>query len=176
MTIMVLELKVPHATDWSALGPLVPVFASYALSFVFLGIYWNNHHHMMHTADTVNGRILWANLHLLFWLSLVPFGTAWMGENHLAPIPTAAYGLLLALAGVAYYVLSTEIIAHQGPNSKLKAAVGKDRKGIISVVIYIVAIPFAFVHTGISVALYVAVALDMARSRPQDRIENTLNP
>jgi len=158
MTIMVLELKVPHSGDWASLRPLLPVFCSYVLSFVYLGIYWNNHHHMLHTADSVNGRILWANLHLLFWLSLFPFGTAWMGENHLAAVPTVAYGAVLACAAVAYYLLKIAIIAHQGEHSRLKEAVGSDVKGIASIVFYVAALPLAFVHTGLSVAIYSLVA------------------
>src|SRR5437773_9630885 len=119
ITIMVLELKVPHGSDWQALRPLVPLLLSYVLSFVFIGIYWNNHHHMLHAADHVNGKILWANLHLLFWLSLIPFTTGWMGENHAAPLPTAVYGGVLLIAGIAYLVLEKTIIATHGPHSKL---------------------------------------------------------
>src|SRR5262245_36582614 len=132
ITIMVLELKVPRGADLAALRPLVPTFLAYVLSFVFLGIYWNNHHHMVQMAERINGRILWANLHLLFWLSLVPVATGWMGENHVAPLPTAAYGGVLLLAAVAYVILQRAIIAHQGPSSRLAAAVGSDVKGKLS--------------------------------------------
>ena len=133
ITIMVLELKVPHGTDWEALRPLVPVALTYVLSFVYLGIYWNNHHHLLQAAHRINGRILWANLHLLFWLSLVPFVTGWMGENHFAPLPTAVYGAVLLLSGVAYTILSREIVLEEGPQSKLAQAVGRDRKGNLSI-------------------------------------------
>ena len=159
ITIMVLELKVPHSTEWEAMRPLLPVFLSYLLSFVFIGIYWNNHHHMLHMATRINGSILWANHHLLFWLSLVPFATAWMGENHFAPVPTAVYGIVLLMAGIAYLILQTRIIADQGEGSKLRAAVGEDLKGRLSALGYIAAIPLAFVHHWISHGIYVAVAL-----------------
>ena len=173
ITIMVLELKVPHGTDLETLRPLLPVFLTYVLSFVFLGIYWNNHHHMLHTVDRINGSILWANHHLLFWLSLVPFTTGWMGENHFAPLPTAVYGAVLLMAGVAYNVLEGAIIRCQGPHSKLKAAVGKDVKGKVSAALYVVAIPLAFVHQVIADAIYVSVALMWLV--PDRRIETTLN-
>jgi uncharacterized membrane protein len=173
ITIMVLELKVPHGADWAALEPLVPAFLTYVLSFVFVGIYWNNHHHMLHACDHVNGAILWANLHLLFWLSLVPFVTGWMGENHFAAIPTAGYGVVLLMAGIAFNVLEGAIIRHQGPNSKLKAAVGNDVKGKASAVLYAIAIPLAFVHEAIADAIYVGVALMWLV--PDRRIETTLN-
>jgi uncharacterized membrane protein len=159
ITIMVLELHVPHGSDWEALRPLVPVFLTYVLSFVFLGIYWNNHHHLLHAADRINGTILWANLHLLFWLSLIPFVTGWMGENRFAPLPSAVYGGVLLLAGVAYLILQTAIIVDQGPRSKLAAAVGQDVKGKLSAGLYAVAIPLAFFHPWIAQALYVLVAL-----------------
>jgi len=159
ITIMVLELKVPHGADWEVVRPLVPVFLTYVLSFVFLGIYWNNHHHMLHAADRINGKILWANLHLLFWLSLIPFVTGWMGENHFAPLPTAMYGGVLLLAALAYLILQTAIVAHQGTDSKLRAAVRKDVKGKLSAVLYVVAIPLAFVNQWIAIGLYVFVAL-----------------
>jgi len=159
ITIMVLELKVPHGTDVQALRAVAPVFVTYVLSYVYLGIYWNNHHHMLHTADRIDGRILWANLHLLFWLSLIPFVTGWMGENHLAPVPTAAYGVVLLLAAIAYYVLQQAIIACQGPDSKLRTALGRDIKGRLSPLAYLAAIPLAFVAAWISVALFVGVAL-----------------
>jgi uncharacterized membrane protein len=159
ITIMVLELKVPHDTGLSALRPLVPVFGSYVLSFVFIGIYWNNHHHMLHAAGKVNGRILWANLHLLFWLSLVPFVTGWMGENCFEALPVALYGAVLLMAGLAYYVLARALAAHHGSDSKLALAIGKDAKGIASLVIYATAIPVAFINAWVAFALYVLVAL-----------------
>ena len=159
ITIMVLELKIPHGADLEAVRPLLPVFLTYVLSFVYLAIYWNNHHHMLHATDHINGKILWANMHLLFWLSLIPFVTGWMGENHFAPLPTAAYGAVLLAAAIAYYVLQTMIIAQQGPNSRLRAAIGRDVKGKLSPLIYLAAIPLAFVHQGISEALYVFAAL-----------------
>jgi uncharacterized membrane protein len=159
ITIMVLELRVPHGSDWRALSDLLPIFLVYVLSFVLIAIYWNNHHHMLYITDRVTGGILWANLHLLFWLSLMPFVTGWMGENHFAALPTALYGFVLLFAGIAYYLLEQAIIRSQGPESRLKAAVGNDFKGKISLVIYLVAIPLAFVHQLISDALYVAVAL-----------------
>jgi len=159
ITIMVLELKVPHGTDLAALSALLPVFLAYVLSFVVLAIYWNNHHHMFYLTDRISGGILWANLHLLFWLSLLPFVTGWMGENHFAPLPTALYGVILMMDGVAYYVLERVIIRSQGVNSKLEAAVGNDTKGKISVVLYLIAIPLAFVHQLLSDAIYVSVAL-----------------
>jgi len=159
ITIMMLELKIPHSASWEALRPVVPVFLTYLMSFVFLGIYWSNHHHMLHLASSIDGKILWANLHLLFWLSLVPFATGWMGENDFAPLPTAAYGAILLLCGVAYLVLQDSIIAHQGPQSRLAAAVGRDVKGKLSAVLYSVAIPAAFVNRWISAAIYVGVSL-----------------
>jgi uncharacterized membrane protein len=159
ITIMVLELKVPHGTDLAALSGLVPIFLVYVLSFVILGIYWNNHHHMFYLTDRITGGILWANLHLLFWLSLMPFVTGWMGENHFAPIPTALYGAVLLMSGVAYYILEQTIIRSQGAKSKLEAAVGNDFKGKISVVLYAIAIPLAFVHQLLADAIYVSVAL-----------------
>ncbi|HET9795001.1 MAG TPA: TMEM175 family protein [Thermoanaerobaculia bacterium] len=159
ITIMVLELKVPRGASFADLRPLLSVFLSYVLSFVFLGIYWSNHHHMLQMVDRVNGKILWANLHLLFWLSLVPFVTAWMGENGAAPLPTSLYGVVLLLAGIAYTVLQTSIIRSQGPESRLAAAVQGDLKGKASIVLYAAAIPAAFVDRRISIAIYVAVAL-----------------
>jgi uncharacterized membrane protein len=169
ITIMVLELRVPHGTEWSSLMPLWPVFLSYLLSFIYLGIYWNNHHHMLHVTRQVTGGILWANLHLLFWLSLVPFATAWMGENHFAPVPTATYGVVLLASAIAYYVLQQVIIRSQGPHSALAIAVGRDKKGKLSPVFYTLAIPAAFIHTGISGALYATVALIWLM--PDKRIE-----
>jgi uncharacterized membrane protein len=158
ITIMVLELKVPHGSDWADLRPLWPVFLSYSLSFVFLGIYWNNHHHMLHVATRVNGKVLWANLHLLFWLSLVSFATGWMGENHFAPLPTAVYGAVLLCSGVAYLILQRALIAVEGRDSRLAAAIGRDVKGKISAVLYAVAIPAAFVNEWIAYGIYVLVA------------------
>jgi uncharacterized membrane protein len=159
ITIMVLELRVPHTTDLAAFRGLLPVFLTYVLSFIVVGIYWNNHHHMLYLTDRITGGVLWANLHLLFWLSLMPFVTGWMGENHFAPLPTALYGVVLMMAGVAYFILEQVIIRCQGPNSRLAAAVGNDFKGKISVVLYLVAIPLAFVHQAISDVIYVSVAL-----------------
>lgn len=159
ITIMVLELRVPHSADLAGLRPLAPVFLSYVLSFVYIAIYWNNHHHMLHVCGRVTGGILWANLHLLFWLSLVPFVTAWMGENHFASVPTAAYGVVLLLAAVAYWILQRTIIQNQGSESLLARAVGSDLKGKLSPLMYLIAIPAAFVHPAIAGALYVAVAL-----------------
>jgi uncharacterized membrane protein len=158
ITIMVLELKTPAGHGWADLATLGHHFWPYALSFVMLGIYWNNHHHMIHMCDRVTGAILWSNLHLLFWLSLIPFGTAWVGESERAPVPVAVYGVGLLLAGTAYYILKTAIIRSQGHNSRLHAAMGSDLKGILSVVFYAIAIPLSFVHTGIPVAIYVGVA------------------
>ena len=159
ITIMVLEMKVPHGTDFAALQPVLPVFLSYVLSFVYVGIYWNNHHHMLHAMRHVSGSVLWANLHLLFWLSLFPFATGWVDENHLAPVPTAAYGCVLFMAAIAYWILQRRIIITQGPKSVLAAAVGKDWKGKISPILYALAIPLAFVSPWISNGLYVLVAL-----------------
>jgi uncharacterized membrane protein len=159
ITIMVLEMKVPHATDLAALLELVPVFLSYVLSFIYVGIYWNNHHHMLHAAHHVDGRVLWANLHLLFWLSLFPFVTGWMGENHFAALPTAVYGVVLLAAALAYFILQRMLIARNGgSDSRLAKALGKDFAGKISPVLYAVAIPMAFVHQWISDAIYVLVA------------------
>ncbi len=159
ITIMVLELRVPHGQDLSALRPLLPVAASYVLSFVYLGIYWNNHHHMLQVTKHVTGLILWANLHLLFWLSLFPFVTAWMGENHLAAVPTAVYGGVLLLAGFAYKLLQESILRSEGPESLLATAVGDDAKGKISLLSYAIAIPLAFLSPWIANGVYVAVAL-----------------
>jgi uncharacterized membrane protein len=158
ITIMVLELKIPHGTDWEALKPLLPVFVSYVLSFIFLGIYWNNHHHLFQATRRVSGKILWGNLHLLFWLSLIPFATGWMGENHFAPLPTALYGAVLLCAAIAYVLLQQMIIKHHGPDSLLALAVGRDWKGKISPVFYAAAIPLAFVNQWIAGACYVIVA------------------
>ena len=173
ITIMVLELKIPHGADLESLRPILPVFLTYVLSFVYLAIYWNNHHHMLHATDKINGKILWANMHLLFWLSLIPFVTGWMGENHFATIPTAVYGAVLLAAAIAYYVLQKMIISQQGANSKLRAAVGRDIKGKISPVLYLAAILLAFVNQWIADALYVLAALMWLV--PDRRIESKLN-
>jgi uncharacterized membrane protein len=159
ITIMVLELHAPEHTGVEALRPLVPVFLSYVLSFIFLGIYWNNHHHMFHLVKHVTGAMLWANLHLLFWLSLVPFATAWMGQNHFDSLPTAMYGAVLLMAAIAWTILQNVIIKAQGPSSPLAAAVGDDAKGRLSAFLYVAAIPLAFVHEWIADVIYVAVAL-----------------
>ena len=174
ITIMVLELRIPHGSDASDLRPLVPVFLTYVLSFVNLGIYWNNHHHLLSATRRVNGVVLWANLHLLFWLSLFPFFTGWMGENHFAALPTAAYGGVLLMASIAYYILKTVIIAAQGADSTLAAALGSDTKGKISPAIYAAAIPLAFVNRWVSVALYVVVSLMWLV--PDRRIESRIHP
>jgi uncharacterized membrane protein len=158
ITVMLLEIKIPHEDDIHSLKPLLPVFLSYILSFVYVGIYWNNHHHMMFTAKHVNGRILWANTHLLFWLSLVPFASGWMGENHFTKWPVIIYGIVLMMSGVAYYILSQALIKLHGKSSTLALAVGEDKKGILSVVIYIIAIAFAFIDSRISLILYAVVA------------------
>ena len=173
ITIMVLELKVPHGADLAVLVPLLPVFLSYVLSFVYIGIYWNNHHHMLHVVGKISGGILWANLHLLFWLSLFPLSTAWMGENHFASVPTAMYGVVLLMAATAYSILARTIIAAEGRDSLLAKAIGRDRKGNLSVVLYAAAVPLAFVHQWIAQALYVAVALMWLV--PDRRIEKMVN-
>lgn len=172
ITIMVLELRVPHEADLAALTPLLPPFVCYVLSFIYLGIYWNNHHHMLHATQRVNGAILWANLHLLFWLSLVPFVTGWMGEDGFAPAPTALYGVVLLSAAIAYWILQQTIIAGQGAASLLAKAVGGDLKGKLSPVLYLIAIPSAFISQWISAALYVLVALIWLI--PDRRIERVL--
>ncbi len=172
ITILVLELRVPLGADWAALRPLLPVFLTYVLSFVFLGIYWNNHHHMLHLAERVNGKILWANMHLLFWLSLVPFVTGWMGQNHFASAPTAAYGVVLLMAAIAYTVLQKAIIAGQGSGSRLGAAIGSDAKGKLSIALYATAIGLAFLDQWFSDALFVVVALMWLV--PDRRIESRL--
>jgi TMEM175 potassium channel family protein len=159
ITILVLELRIPHGSDLEALSPIVPAFLSYALSFVYIAIYWNNHHHMLHVTARTTGRILWANLHLLFWLSLFPFATGWMGENHFAPLPTAVYGAVLLAAAIAYFVLQQVIIAEQGPGSPLATAIGRDLKGKISPVLYAVAIAASFRWVWLAHGVYVAVAL-----------------
>jgi uncharacterized membrane protein len=158
ITIMVLEMKVPHGTEVAALVPMWPVFLAYVLSYVYTGIYWSNHHHMLHAIDHVTGGILWANLHLLFWLSLVPFTTGWMSENHFAPVPTALYGFVLLMASIAYYILSQALIRIHGGQSRLARSVGRDRKGKISTAIYFVAVPLALFQPSIAFLLYTLVA------------------
>jgi TMEM175 potassium channel family protein len=158
ITIMVLEMKPPHGNDLTSLKPLLPVFVSYILSFIYLGIYWNNHHHMLHVVREVNGKVLWANIHLLFWLSLVPFVTGWMGENHFATLPVALYGVNLLMAGVAYYILSHSLIDLHGKNSTIATAIGTDRKGKLSIIIYAIGIALCFLHPMLGFTLYVLVA------------------
>ena len=172
ITIMVLELKAPHGTTLADLRPVLPVFLSYVLSFIYIGIYWNNHHHMLRVTREVSGSILWANLHLLFWLSLVPFTTAWMGENHFDSAPTALYGFVLLMAAIAYWILQRRIVAHEGRQSVLASAVGRDVKGKLSPVLYLTAVIFAFVNPWIANAIYVAVALMWLV--PDRRIEKRL--
>jgi len=172
ITILVLELKIPHGDHLDALRPVVPALASYVMSFVYLGIYWNNHHHMLHTVDRVNGRILWTNLHLLFWLSLVPFVTGWMGENHFASLPTAIYGVVLLMSALSYTLLQRTIVASQGPDSTLGAAVGGDRKGKISLALYVTAIGVAFLERWLSIGLYALVVVIWFV--PDRRIESKL--
>ena len=172
ITVMVLELPTPHGTTWGALHDALPVLLSYVLSFVYIGIYWSNHHHMLQATDRVTGLILWANLHLLFWLSLVPFTTAWMGENHFAATPAAAYGLVLLAAAAAYYALQEAIIRDQGPASRLARAVGRDRKGRASPFLYATAVGLSFVDRWLAVAIYVGVALMWLV--PDRRVERTM--
>jgi uncharacterized membrane protein len=173
ITIMVLEMKVPHGATLETLVPLLPVFLSYVLSFVYIGIYWNNHHHMLHTCNRVTGSILWGNLHLLFWLSLFPFATGWMGENHFAALPSALYGVVLLAAAVAYWILQRAIIASQGKGSALKAAIGRDWKGKLSPVLYMCGIVSTFFWSWLAQALYVAVAVMWLV--PDRRIERSLH-
>jgi uncharacterized membrane protein len=172
ITIMVLELKVPHGADLGALGPLIPVFLSYVLSFIFIGLYWSNHHHLLHAVRHVDGHILWANLHLLFWLSLIPFVTGWMGENHFAAWPVALYGTVLLVAGIAYFILTRVLVSYHGRDSALAKAVGKDFKGKVSVVFYAVATPLSLVNSWLACALYVLVAVMWLI--PDRRIEREL--
>ncbi|MBL0170332.1 MAG: DUF1211 domain-containing protein [Gemmatimonadaceae bacterium] len=174
ITIMVLELKVPHGDDLASLQPLVPVLLGYLLSFVYLGIYWNNHHHMRHTVTRVTGGILWANLHLLFWLSLIPFTTGWMGENHFAALPTAMYGVTLLMCGLAYFILEQVIIAAQGESSLLRRAVGNDWKGKLSLVCYVIAIACSYQWRWLSLSIFVLVALIWFI--PDRRIEQLAKP
>jgi uncharacterized membrane protein len=172
ITIMVLELKVPHGEGLETLRPLVPVFVSYVVSFIYVGIYWNNHHHMLQATKHVNGRVLWANLHLLFWLSLLPFVTGWMGENHFSQLPTALYGAALLMAGLAYWMLARTIVAAEGKESLLARAMGKDRKETASILLYAIAIPLAFASQWIALAIYVCVA--MVWLIPDSRIERLI--
>ena len=172
ITIMVLELETPERADWHALQELAPMLSAYVLSFVFVGIYWNNHHHMLHASSRVTGGILWANLHLLFWLSLVPFVTRWLGNHHREAVPTATYGVVLLMAAVSYTILQRAILAHHGPDSKLAQAVGHDGKGWLSLALYVAAIPLAFVNTWISDAIFITVALIWLV--PDRRIESKL--
>jgi len=172
ITIMVLELKPPHSTEPAALVPLLPIFGSYVLSFMMVGIYWNNHHHLLQAATCVTGRVLWANLHLLFWLSLIPFTTAWVGENRFAAFPVAVYGVVLLFAGLAYYFLCRALIAYHGSDSRLAIALGKDRKGKLSQVLYLVGIPIAFWSPTFAYGLYIAVAIMWLV--PDRRIEQLL--
>jgi uncharacterized membrane protein len=171
LTIMVLELKVPHGENWAALRPLLPVFLSYAMSFVFLSIYWNNHHHLLQAVRQVNGRILWANLHLLFWLSLIPFVTAWMGENHFTSVPVALYGVVMLASAIAYTILTVSLVSHHGKDSPLAIALGKDVKGKLSLLIYTLAIPTAFTNSWLACAMYVIVSCIWLI--PDRRIEKT---
>jgi uncharacterized membrane protein len=173
ITIMVLEMKVPHSGDFESLRPLLPVFLSYVLSFVYVGIYWNNHHHLLHTTDRVSGGVLWANLNLLFWLSLLPFATGWMGENHFSALPTAVYGFVLLMAAIAYYLLQTCIISIEGDRSMLKTAVGADWKGKLSPVLYAIAIALSFYLPWLAQSLYVLVALIWIV--PDQRIERMVS-
>jgi uncharacterized membrane protein len=159
ITIMVLDLKVPEGSDWEALRPVLPVFATYVMSFIYVAIYWNNHHHMLHLAHRINGAILWANLHLLFWLSLIPFATGWMGRNHFTPLPAAVYGGVLLMAAFAWLLLQTVIIREQGPGGKLREAIGRDVKGKISFALYALAIALAYAVEWAALAIYILVAL-----------------
>jgi len=172
ITIMVLELKVPHGVNFAALRPVAPVFLSYVLSFVFLGIYWSNHHHLLQAVEHVSGPVLWANLHLLFWLSLIPFVTGWAGENHFAPLPTAMYGVVLMLAAIAYFILTRALLSIHTQDSVLATALGADFKGKISLVIYLIAIPLAFVKSWLAWLVYVLVAIMWLV--PDRRIEKTI--
>jgi uncharacterized membrane protein len=172
MTLMVLELKVPEGNDWYALAPLSELFLAYILSYIYLGIYWNNHHHMLHATDHIDGRVMWANLHLLFWLSLVPFCTAWMAENHFSLVPVFIYGVVLLMAAVAYSILFSAIIAHSDANQDLREAIGDDRKGKISILFYLIALPVAFFNPWIALGIYVLIALMWLV--PDRRIESKL--
>jgi len=173
ITIMVFNIKVPQDASFAALVGVLPVFLSYVLSFVYVGIYWNNHHHLLQAAERVSGKILWANLHLLFWISLAPFATAWMGQNHLASAPVAFYGFILLFAGIAYFVLTRSLIAHHRKDSALAISVGRDQKGLLSIAIYAVAIPLAFVRVSVAYACYVLVAVMWLL--PDPRIEKIVH-
>jgi len=173
ITIMVFNIKVPQDASFAALVGVLPVFLSYVLSFVYVGIYWNNHHHLLQAAERVSGKILWANLHLLFWISLAPFATAWMGQNHLASAPVAFYGFVLLFAGIAYFVLTRSLIAHHRKDSALAISVGRDQKGLLSIAIYAVAIPLAFVRVSVAYACYVLVAVMWLL--PDPRIEKIVH-
>jgi uncharacterized membrane protein len=172
ITIMVLELKVPHGADLAALRPLIPIFLSYVLSFVFLAIYWNNHHHLLQAVRQVNGRILWANVHLLFWLSLIPFVTAWMGEHYFAPVPVALYGVVMLASAIAYTILTNTLVAHHGKDSPLAIALGRDFKGKISLLLYATAILISFVNSWLACGMYATVSIIWLI--PDRRIEKTL--
>lgn len=172
ITIMVLELKVPHGTDWAALRPLLPVFASYVLSFIYVGIYWNNHHHLLHVTEHISGGVLWANLHLLFWLSLIPFVTGWLGENELSPLPVLMYGLVLFCAGLAWIVLQVALLRCPDANPRLRNALGRDLKGKASLALYAVGIALAYVVPALSLAIYVLVALIWLT--PDRRLESAI--
>ncbi|MDF5718975.1 MAG: TMEM175 family protein [Rhizonema sp. PD37] len=174
ITIMVLEMKVPHGADLAALRPLIPVFLSYILSYIYIGIYWNNHHHLLQAARHINGRILWANLHLLFWLSLVPFATGWMGENDFATMPVALYGIILFFAALAYVILSRILVAHHGLDSALATAIGKDFKGKVSLLFYALAIILSYVNSWFAFSLYILVAIMWFI--PDRRIERNIIP
>ena len=172
ITIMVLELKIPHGADFEALKPLIPAFASYLISFIFVGIYWNNHHHLLQTVEKVNGKILWANMHLLFWMSLIPFATNWMGENEFASCPVALYGVVLLMCAIAYTILVLLLIDYHGADSTLAKAIGSDVKGKISLLFYLIAIPMSFFNNWVAFGLYVVVAIIWFI--PDRRIENVL--
>jgi len=172
ITVMLLEMKIPRGDDLQALAPLLPIFLSYLLSFIYIGIYWSNHHHMLYSVKHVNGGVLWANTHLLFWLSLVPFASGWMGENHFTKWPVVVYGLTLLMSGVAYYILAQSLIRLHGKNSTIGTAIGRDNKGVLSIVIYVVALVLAFVNSSISLFLYAAVACIWLI--PDRRIEKNL--
>jgi len=172
ITIMVLEMKVPHGDMLASLKPLIPVFISYVLSFIFVAIYWNNHHHLMHAAQHVNGRVMWANVHLLFWLSIIPFVTGWMGENHFSTWPVALYGFVLIMCGVAYTILTFELAKLHGPNSTIAKAIGRDKKGKLSILLYVIGIGVCFLHSWAGFACYVIVATMWFI--PDKRIENVM--
>lgn len=172
ITIMVLEIKIPHGDDFSSLAPLLPVFSSYVLSFIYIGIYWNNHHHLLNAAKSVSGKVLWANLNLLFWISLFPFATGWMGENHYTATPTSLYGVALLMASISYSILVHTLISHEGKESSVARAIGGDFKGNISIILYAFAIPLAYVYTWVAQMLYVTVAI--LWFIPDKRIENII--